>query len=73
MRQTVAERYNELLSGLIETPIIKGYNKSVWAQYLIRLPSRILKSKLNEQGIPQQYITLYPSLQECFKYLKYIW
>ncbi len=73
MRQVAAERYNKMLHNIIETPVIKNYNTSVWAQYSIRVPSRdFLKLKLNEQGIPTA--VYYPKplhLQECFEDLGY--
>ena len=73
MRQTAAERYQKMLHGLIEKPVVKSYNTSVWAQYSIRIPSRdLIKSKLKEQGIPTA--VYYPKplhLQKCFEYLGY--
>ncbi len=69
MRQVVAERYNKMLHNIIETPIVKNYNTSVWAQYSIRVPSRdFLRLKLKEKGIPTA--VYYPKplhLQECFE------
>ena len=73
MRQAAAERYHKMLHGLIEKPVVKSYNTSVWAQYSIRIPSRdLIKSKLKEQGIPTA--VYYPKplhLQRCFEYLGY--
>ena len=73
MRQAAAERYHKMLDGLIQTPVVKNYNTSVWAQYSIRIPSRdLIKSKLKEQGIPTA--VYYPKplhLQKCFEYLNY--
>ena len=47
MRQVAAERYNKMLHNIIETPVIKNYNTSVWAQYSIKVPSRdFLRLKL---------------------------
>ena len=40
MRQAAAERYHKMLHGLIEKPVVKSYNTSVWAQYSIKIPSR---------------------------------
>ncbi len=71
LRQAAAERYHKLLDNLIEKPVIKKYNTSVWAQYSIRIPSRdLIRSKLKEHGIPTA--VYYPKplhLQECFEYL----
>ena len=73
LRQAAAERYHKMLHDLIETPIVRDYNTSVWAQYSIRIPSRdLIKSKLKEQGIPTA--VYYPKplhLQRCFEYLGY--
>ena len=71
MRQAAAERYHKMLAGLIEKPIVKNYNTSVWAQYSIRIPSRdLIKSILKENGVPTA--VYYPKplhLQKCFEYL----
>ena len=73
MRQVAAERYNKMLHNIIETPVIKNYNTSVWAQYSIKVPSRdFLRLKLKEQGVPTA--VYYPKplhLQECFEDLGY--
>ena len=73
MRQAAAERYHKMLDGIIQTPVVKNYNTSVWAQYSIKIPSRdLIKSKLKEQGIPTA--VYYPKplhLQKCFEYLNY--
>lgn len=73
LRQAAAERYHKMLHGLIQTPVVKNYNTSVWAQYSIKIPSRdLIKSKLKEQGIPTA--VYYPKplhLQKCFEYLNY--
>lgn len=73
MRQAAAERYHKMLEGIIQTPVVKNYNTSVWAQYSIKIPSRdLIKSKLKEQGIPTA--VYYPKplhLQKCFEYLNY--
>jgi UDP-2-acetamido-2-deoxy-ribo-hexuluronate aminotransferase len=73
MRQAAAERYHKMLDGVIQTPVVKNYNTSVWAQYSIKIPSRdLIKSKLKEQGIPTA--VYYPKplhLQKCFEYLNY--
>ena len=73
MRQAAAERYHKMLHSLIEKPVVKSYNTSVWAQYSIRIPSRdLIKLKLKEQSIPTA--VYYPKplhLQKCFEYLNY--
>ena len=73
LRQAAAERYNKMLHDLVETPYVKSYNSSVWAQYSIKVPSRdLIKLKLKELGIPTA--VYYPTplhLQKCFDYLGY--
>ena len=73
MRQAAAERYHKMLHSLIEKPVVKSYNTSVWAQYSIRIPSRdLIKLKLKEQGIPTAvYYPIPLHLQKCFDYLGY--
>ena len=73
MRQAAAERYHKMLHSLIEKPVVKSYNTSVWAQYSIRIPSRdLIKLKLKEQGIPTAvYYPIPLHLQKCFEYLGY--
>ena len=73
MRQAAAERYHKMLHGLIEKPVVKSYNTSVWAQYSIRIQSRdLIRSKLKEQGIPTAvYYPIPLHLQKCFEYLGY--
>jgi UDP-2-acetamido-2-deoxy-ribo-hexuluronate aminotransferase len=55
LRRSVAQRYSEQLSGLVETPVqAKGAN-SIWAQYTIKLPRRDAAAEaLRQQGIPTQ-------------------
>ena len=71
MRQAAAKRYHKILNGLIEKPVVKSYNTSVWAQYSIRVRSRdLIKSKLKKEGVPTA--VYYPTplhLQMCFEYL----
>ena len=49
----VAERYTELLSGKVKTPIVpQGYTSS-WAQYTIQSPERdTIQARLKAAGIP---------------------
>ena len=72
-RQKVAEKYDELLSGHIKTPIIHSFNRSVWAQYSIRLKNReLIQKELSKKEIPTAIY--YPKplhLQDCFAYLGY--
>ncbi len=72
-RQRVAERYNELLKGVIKTPVVLQDNTSVWAQYSIRVNDRdSIQKRLKDLGIPTAVHYPIPlHLQECFKYLGY--
>lgn len=55
-RQEVADAYNEGLKGLVQIPVLKEETSSSWAQYTVRLPKEIDRSKLmtnlKEDGIP---------------------
>ncbi|WP_430513852.1 DegT/DnrJ/EryC1/StrS family aminotransferase [Pannonibacter phragmitetus] len=54
-RQVVAERYDSLLNaaGVTTTPFVESFNRSAWAQYTIRTPSReALQESLKQAGIP---------------------
>lgn len=53
LRQRVAHRYDQMLAGLVETPIILPGNTSVFAQYTIRVPNRnAFQAKMQSLGIP---------------------
>jgi UDP-2-acetamido-2-deoxy-ribo-hexuluronate aminotransferase len=55
MRQSVAQRYDELLaeSGEVVTPLIEPHNLSAFAQYTIRIENRAtVQSKLKQVDIP---------------------
>jgi UDP-2-acetamido-2-deoxy-ribo-hexuluronate aminotransferase len=54
-RSVIADRYTHLFSnsGFFDTPYIEQYNRSVWAQYTIKLESRdLLQKRLKQEGIP---------------------
>ena len=58
-RRRIADTYNSVLSGVIETPIIDVKNKSSWAQYTVKSEERdILRLKLSDKGIPT--VVYYP-------------
>lgn len=70
----VAERYTELLNGVVKTPVIPDGFGSSWAQYTIQLSSQekrdALQAALKAQGIPS--MVYYPTpmhLQTAFKAL----
>ena len=76
LRQEVAGRYNELLSGVVTTPQIPGGYKSAWAQYSVlardSAERTALMAKLKEAGVPTAIY--YPKplhLQTAFAYLNY--
>lgn len=70
----VADRYTELLKGLVKTPVIPEGFYSSWAQYTIQLNRReerdALQAKLKGAGIPS--MVYYPKpmhRQQAFEYL----
>ena len=56
LRQEVARRYNDLLAGIVTTPVIPNGYKSAWAQYSIlardNAERTALMAKLKEAGVP---------------------
>jgi len=70
-RQRVAERYTARLEGAVVTPFIKPGNRSVWAQYTVRVANRDeVREHLKSKGIPTA--VHYPSplhRQKAFAYL----
>lgn len=53
MRQRVAQKYEQLLAGLVRTPVIVEGNTSVFAQYTIEVPNRDeFQKKMQVIGIP---------------------
>lgn len=72
----VADRYTELLAGIVKTPVVpKGFLSS-WAQYTIQLTDRAqrdaLQAALKENGIPS--MVYYPKpmhSQTAYKALQY--
>ena len=67
----VAERYTELLSGKVKTPIVPKGCISSWAQYTIQVENRDeIQARLKDAGIPS--MVYYPrtmSQQTAFEYL----
>lgn len=74
---SLAEKYTELLRGVVITPNIpEGYNSS-WAQYTIILPNKEkrdgLQKHLSERNIPSNIYYIKPMhCQEAFSYLENI-
>jgi UDP-2-acetamido-2-deoxy-ribo-hexuluronate aminotransferase len=53
LRQKVAENYNKLLDGVLESPYISPFNTSVYAQYTLKHPKRdFIIEKMKDKGIP---------------------
>ncbi len=56
LRQEVARRYNELLDGVVATPVIPGGYKSAWAQYSIlardSMQRAAFMAALKGEGVP---------------------
>lgn len=61
-RQAVAARYNEGLSDLLETPFVSNDKTSVWAQYTLKSPDGLDRTKimdgLKQRGVPS--VVYYP-------------
>ncbi|MDH3691355.1 MAG: DegT/DnrJ/EryC1/StrS family aminotransferase [Gammaproteobacteria bacterium] len=52
-RQRVADRYNDALADIAQTPVVVAGSTSVWAQYTIRLNNRDhVAAQLKESGVP---------------------
>lgn len=52
-RERIAQRYNALLGGMVETPAIPNSTCSAWAQYTIKSDRRdALQAALKASGIP---------------------
>lgn len=71
MRQSVAEKYTQLMSSKVTVPTVKTNRTSVWAQYTIRINDREeIQKKLRQQGVPTAVHYPMPlHQQECFQYL----
>lgn len=79
-RQIIAQRYNDGLSSVVETPYIESHHMSSYAQYTIKLsaPSgqdpvmyrETLQAKLQEKGVPTMvHYPLPIHLQPAMAYL----
>ena len=52
-RERIAQRYNALLAGIVDTPTVPNSTRSAWAQYTIMLDGRDeLQATLKAEGIP---------------------
>ena len=72
-RQKIAQRYTDILSNSLQTPVIKLNRSSAWAQYTVRVNNRDdIQTKLKDNGILTAVHYPIPlHLQECFQYLDY--
>ena len=53
VKNQIAKRYDELLSNTVEIPYIEPHNKSVYAQYTIKVDNRdVLVSEMQEKNLP---------------------
>lgn len=72
-REQIGLRYNQLLEGSVQTPVIASGNLSVFSQYTIRVKNRDqVVDALKTKGIPTS--VHYPQpvhLQAAFKHLNY--
>jgi UDP-2-acetamido-2-deoxy-ribo-hexuluronate aminotransferase len=73
LREAVAERYRELLDGVVQTPWIDDGNCSVYAQYTIEVDDRErVANALRQEGIPTAVHYPIPAhLQPAFRDLDY--
>ncbi len=73
LRQIVAQRYADGIKEPVQTPFVKEYNLSAWAQYSILHPNRTeAMARLKENGVPTAIY--YPKplhLQDAFCHLGY--
>lgn len=55
-RQSVADLYNRMLGNHVAVPVVPEGNRSVWAQYTVKLKDRDerqrVQARLSEKGIP---------------------
>lgn len=73
LRQRVADRYNDLLSGICRTPVAIDQQTSVFAQYTIEVDNRSeIQSLMSEQGIPTAvHYPISMHMQPALAYLGY--
>lgn len=72
LRQKVADRYSQGLSGIVTTPFVEHYNQSAWAQYTLKVDPEKRKGimeGLKKEGIPSViYYPLPLHHQEAYKH-----
>lgn len=73
LRQEVAARYSQGLTGSLATPWVMPACQSVWAQYSVLSPRREeLRARLDQAGIPTAvYYPIPLHLQPAYAYLGY--
>jgi dTDP-4-amino-4,6-dideoxygalactose transaminase len=71
-RRRHAALYDQLLAGsAVKTPVIREGNRSIYNQYVVRVPKRdAVRQRLAERGVETAiYYPIPLHLQECFAYL----
>lgn len=73
LRQKVAQQYQQLLSGIVQTPTILPENTSTFAQYTIEVPNRdSFQKQMQALGIPTAvHYPLAMHQQKALAYLGY--
>lgn len=73
LRQKVAQRYDDMLSSFVKTPVIHDHNTSVYAQYTIEVDNRDqFQQSLQAAGIPTAVHYPVPMHQQkALSYLSY--
>jgi len=73
LRQVVARRYSDLLTGHVVCPVVRDGYLSVWAQYSVLSDEReALMAQLNAAGVPTAiYYPIPLHLQKGYEYLGY--
>lgn len=73
LRKIVADRYNQLLDGLVKTPVIKAGNTSVYAQYTIEVDNRDeFQAQMQAFDIPTAvHYPIAMHQQDALQYLDY--
>lgn len=73
LRHQVAERYIELLAGVVHTPVIQAENTSAYAQFTIEVPQREqFQKQMQALGIPTAvHYPVAMHQQEALRHLTY--
>lgn len=73
MRQRVAQKYDQLLADIVQTPTIINGNTSIYAQYTIEVPNRTaFQNRMQALGIPTAvHYPVAMHQQEALQYCQY--